>query len=204
MAFDAKGNLTVADANKGILSISPDKIMSVLTDGVNEEKFFYLYDLDIAENGTLWFTDSLENVPMHRLLIFNPKTRETKIVYENFSPVFGVAVGPDDEYFLANDLLKLQILRFWLKGPKSGQQDTFISNLPSTPYIISFNGKDRFWLTLLGGGYRVIGIDTNGKIVHDYHDKEVNPQEITSANELNGELYLSTDQMISVGKIDLP
>ena len=33
---------------------------------------------------------------MYRLLSFNPETKETKIVYENFSPLFGVAIGPDD------------------------------------------------------------------------------------------------------------
>jgi sugar lactone lactonase YvrE len=52
---------------------------------------------------------------------------------------------------LVNDTGTYSVRRYWLTGPKQGQADVFIDNLPGFPDGISSNGKDTFWLALVNG-----------------------------------------------------
>jgi streptogramin lyase len=58
LAFDALGNLIVCDASQGLLSISPDGGISVLSDHVNGQRLLFLDGLAISKNGTVWFTEA--------------------------------------------------------------------------------------------------------------------------------------------------
>jgi DNA-binding beta-propeller fold protein YncE len=51
MKFDAGGNLIVADAFRGLLSISPKRKITVLADIVNGERMLFPNDLAIAADG---------------------------------------------------------------------------------------------------------------------------------------------------------
>jgi sugar lactone lactonase YvrE len=46
---------------------------------------------------------------------------------------------------------KARVKRHWLAGPRKGETDIFIENLPGVPDGISSNGEDLFWLALAGG-----------------------------------------------------
>jgi len=50
---------------------------------------------------------------------------------------------------LVNETGSYSVRRFWLTGPKQGQSDVFIDNLPGFPDGISSNGRDTFWLSLV-------------------------------------------------------
>ena len=63
MAFDANANLIVADSFKGLLSVSPDGNVSVLAEGADGQRFVFLDGLDIAADGTIWFTDATARFP---------------------------------------------------------------------------------------------------------------------------------------------
>lgn len=41
---------------------------------------------------------------------------------------------------------KYRVLRYWLKGDKAGQTDTFIDNLPGFPNGISIRENGTYWL----------------------------------------------------------
>ena len=56
MKFDSNGNLILADANKGLLSISRDGSITVLSTQVEGITFRCTNDLDIAADGTIYFT----------------------------------------------------------------------------------------------------------------------------------------------------
>jgi sugar lactone lactonase YvrE len=58
LAFDAAGNLIVADAIKGLLSISPAGVITVLSTEAAGEQFRCTNDLDVARDGTIFFTDA--------------------------------------------------------------------------------------------------------------------------------------------------
>ena len=164
LVFDPAGNLIVADAVIGLLSIAPDGKLSVLTTEAGGVPFRLANDLDVARDGTIYFTDAsykfpltqlkadvLEHQPNGRLLGYDPRTRQTRVLLNDLYFANGVAVSPDQSFVLVNDTETYRVRRYWLTGTKQGQTDVFIDNLPGFPDGISSNGKNTFWLALVNG-----------------------------------------------------
>lgn len=168
MVFDREGNLLVADALKGLLSINKAGEVRLLADQVEGVKFGCLNDLDVGADGTIYFSeasnkfpmsqhisDLLEHQPNGRLLAFDPKTGKARTLLKGIYFANGVAVSPDQSFVLVAETGKYRVLRVWLTGPKatqvttSGRAEVFIDNLPGFPDGISSNGRDKFWLALV-------------------------------------------------------
>ena len=162
LAFDPAGNLIVADAIKGLLAIDKNGTINVLATEVDGAKFGCLNDLDVAVDGTIYFTeasrkfpmsqfanDILEHQPNGRFLAYDPKTQKTRTIVDGIYFANGVAVSPDQSFVLVNETGLYRVLKIWLTGPKQGQRDVFIDNLPGFPDGISSNGKGKFWLALV-------------------------------------------------------
>jgi sugar lactone lactonase YvrE len=47
-------------------------------------------------------------------------------------------------------------MRYWLKGPRRGESEIFIENLPGFPDGISSDGRGTYWLTLVSPRNRTI------------------------------------------------
>ena len=162
LVFDRDGNLIVADAIKGLLSVNRAGEVKVLADEADGVKFGCLNDLDIGADGTIYFTeasnkfpmsqfanDILEHQPNGRLLALDPQSRRPRTLLRNIYFANGVAVSPDQTFVLVAETGMYRIRRVWLKEPKMGQNDIFIDNLPGFPDGISSNRRDRFWLALV-------------------------------------------------------
>ena len=161
MKFDAGGNLIVADAFRGLLSVSPERKITVLADSVNGERMLFPNDLAIAADGAVWFSDASRRFDQHhwmldflegratgRLLRYDPRTGRVDVVLDRLMFANGVALGPGDEYVLVNETLAARITRYWLRGPKAGQSDIFASALPGYPDNLTYNGRGVFWVAL--------------------------------------------------------
>jgi len=247
MQLDGAGRLIVADALRGLLAVSPDGAIEVLTDAVNGQKILFVDDLDIAADGTIWFSDAsarydyheniydfLEGRPSGRLLSYNPSNGETRVHMTDLFFANGVALGPDDEFVLVNETGRGRINRLWLKGKKTGQKELFISSLPGTPDNLSFNGRDTFWVALpalrvgvdrMAGqpGLRkllsrlpletlasdvprysfVVGLGLEGNVKYNLQDTAAGFNNITSANECEGSLFLGSLSMPAVARYPL-
>jgi sugar lactone lactonase YvrE len=166
MKFDHAGNLIVTDSIKGLLSVAvageTAGEVTVLVDAISGIKMKFVDHLDIAQDGTIWFSDAsqrfgheqlaydfVEVSSTGRLLSYSPTTKETKVHISNLFFANGVALGPNDDFVLINETGKAQIHRLWLKGDKQGTTDIFIKNLPGMPDNLTFNGKDTFWIPLI-------------------------------------------------------
>jgi sugar lactone lactonase YvrE len=162
LIFDREGNLIVADAVVGLLSIAPDGKVIVLATEAEGLPFRCTNDLDIGADGTIYFTDAsfkfglkqlkadlLEHQPNGRFLAYDPATKQTRVLLSGLFFANGVAVSPDQTFVLINDTGEYRVRRYWLQGPKQGQSDIFIDNLPGFPDGISSNGRDTFWLALV-------------------------------------------------------
>lgn len=162
MQFDLEGNLIVADAFKGLLSVSPAGEIRVLTDSVNGKRLLLADDLDIALDGTIWFSDASQRFNLHhwimdfwetrptgRLLSYEPKTGTTKVQLDSLMFANGIALGPNDAYVLVNESIRASILRLWLKGPEAGKVDVFLDGLPAYPDNLSYNDNGIFWVALV-------------------------------------------------------
>lgn len=162
LAFDAAGNLIVADALKGLLSIARDGSIKVLTTSADGLALGSANDLDVAANGMIYFTDASYKFPMTnykadlvehggngRLLVYDPQTGDTRTLLGNLAFANGVAVSSDQSFVLVAETGAYRVHRMWLTGLTAGKSDIFIENLPGFPDGISSNGKGKFWLALV-------------------------------------------------------
>lgn len=154
--------LVIADAFRGLLAMDPDGTIRVLTDSVNGERMVFVDDVSIARDGTIWFSDASQRWDLHnnlldfyerqatgRLLSYHPGRDETVVHLEDLYFGNGVALGPNEEYVLINETMAYRISRLWLTGPRAGEHDYFVEELPGMPDNLSFNGRDTFWVALV-------------------------------------------------------
>lgn len=162
MHFDSLGNLIVADANKGLLSINPAGEITVLVAEHGGKPFLLTDDLEIAKDGMIYFTDAswkfsfehhvldfIEHGGTGRFFSYNPATKETKLIKDNLYFANGVAVSDDQTFVLVNETGEYRVNKYWLEGPKKGQWEVFKENLPGLPDGISSGTNGIFWLTLI-------------------------------------------------------
>ena len=160
--FDAYGNLIVCDSENGLLQVAPDGTITVLSTEEGGVPYGFINDVDIAEDGTIYFTDStskfsmedyvldiLEHRPNGRLLAYNPTDGSTRLALGDIYFTDGVAISPDQSFVLVAETGKYRIKRLWLSGPKAGETDIFIDNLPGFIDGVASNGRDIFWVALL-------------------------------------------------------
>ncbi len=162
MDFDRNGNLIVADANKGLLTIGRDGSVGVLSTEAQGVPLRCTNDLDIAADGTIYFTDAsdkfplslykqdlIEHRPHGRLLSYEPVSKTIRVILDGLHFANGVAVSPDQSFVLVVETGEYRVHRVWLAGAQKGKSDVFIDNLPGFPDNITSNGKDKFWLALI-------------------------------------------------------
>lgn len=161
MKFGKNGNLYVADAVRGLLELTPKGGLKVLSSSAEGQAFGFTNDLDIAKDGTIYFSDSstrfgvrdaiadiFEHRGTGRLLRYDPKTQRTTVLLRRLQYANGVAVAPDQSYVLVVETASYRVRVYWLSGPIKGKSDIFIDNLPGFPDGISSNGRDTFWLAM--------------------------------------------------------
>jgi sugar lactone lactonase YvrE len=249
MKFDAGGNLIVADAFRGLLSVSPERKITVLADTVNGERMLFPNDLAIAADGIIWFSDTSRRFDQHnwmldflegratgRLLRYDPRTGRVEVVLDHLMFANGVALGPGDEFVLVNETLAARITRYWLRGPKAGQSDTFASALPGYPDNLTYNGRGVFWVALpsprnsalealagwpslrkvvqrmpaqlrerkLGRTAWVLGINTDGQVLHNMQNPTGSYGPVTSVTETNDRLYFGSISTAAIGWAPAP
>jgi sugar lactone lactonase YvrE len=162
MQFDGNGNLLVAGGDKGLLSFARDGSLSVLSTEAAGVAFRCVNDLDVAADGMVYFSDTsfkypisiykvdlFEHRPNGRLLAYDPKTKQSRVVLDGLYFANGVAVSRDQSFVLLSETGKYRVLRVWLTAERRGQSEIFIDNLPGFPDNISANGGDGFWLALV-------------------------------------------------------
>ncbi len=162
LKIDSQGNVLVADAISGLLSLDAAGEMKILADHADGIPLRFPDDLDIDAQGRIYFTDASWKFGLHdrmldvlehgsggRLLRYDPNRGEAVALLTDLNFANGVALGPDDAFILINETTAYRVTRFWLKGPKAGTREVFAGGLPGFPDNITFNGRDRFWLALV-------------------------------------------------------
>ncbi len=167
--FDRQGNLIVADAFRGLLSITPDGTISELATTADGIPIRYADDVDVAADGKIYFSDastkfgakesggtyeaSLLDLMEHgghgRLIVYDPMTHLAKTLLDSLNFANGVAVSHDQSYVLVNETGGYRTIRFWITGQKKGQFETFIDSLPSFPDNISTGHNGRYWIAFV-------------------------------------------------------
>jgi sugar lactone lactonase YvrE len=167
--FDNQGNLIVADAYRGLLSVDPDGNIRELATTANGIPIRFADDVDVAVDGKIYFSDAstkfgakqsagtyeaslldlMEHGDHGRLLVYDPATGVTKTLLDGLNFANGVAVSHDQKYILVNETGGYRVIRFWIAGPKKGKSESLIEALPSFPDNISTGLNGRYWVALV-------------------------------------------------------
>lgn len=170
--FDASGNLIAADANKGLLSISPDRKITMLTDRVNGEPILYADAVVVAKSGKMYLSDAsarfapakwggtfeasvldiLEQSSTGRVLEYDPASKTTRVVARGFSFANGVAMSQDEQTLFINETGKYRV---WKISVAANDLDISIAgdkarvlfdNLPGYPDNLMRGLDGKIWL----------------------------------------------------------
>lgn len=160
LRFDAEGNLVVADSERGLLSVSPDGEVTTLTDSVGGSAITYADELDIARDGTVYFSDAstrfdrgfpydmLEARPHGRLLSYDPRTGETEVLADGLYFANGVALTPEEDSVLVVESFRYRITRIWIEGPRAGKREVFAGNLLGIPDNLHRAPDGTYWVAM--------------------------------------------------------
>lgn len=169
MAFDSAGTLWVADAQRGLLAVSPDGTLRVAARTTSAgDSIRYADDLDVASDGRVYLSDAstrfypprfdgleaslleiLEHRGSGRLLEHDPATGRTVELAGGLVFANGVALTHDESALLVVETGSYRVLRVERDGPARGAVTPFIDALPGFPDNITRGRGGRYWLALI-------------------------------------------------------
>ncbi|XP_061373076.1 protein STRICTOSIDINE SYNTHASE-LIKE 5-like [Gastrolobium bilobum] len=158
LAFDQHGALIVADADKGLLRVTREKEVELLVDEVQGLKFKLTDGVDVAHDGTIYFTDAsykysikeslfdiLEGKPNGRFFSYNPATKKTTLLVRDLYFPNGVAVSPDQHFVVFCETVLMKCKKYYIQGSKKGSIEKFC-DLPGMPDNIHYDGQGKYWI----------------------------------------------------------
>ncbi len=165
--FSNDGTLYVADAYRGLLSVSPDGVVTVLADKTDDGGLIqYADDVDIAPDGAVFFTDAstkfgaeasggtlegsfldlMEHGGHGRVLRYDPEAGSTTVVIDGLNFANGLAMTASGTHFLVIETGEYAVKKVSLDGSES---EIILGNLPGFPDNINRNSDGTFWLGLV-------------------------------------------------------
>ena len=170
MALDREGRIVACVAGMGLVRVTMDGKVELLTDQTERSLFSVqddttirmADDLDIAPDGTIYFTDAtkrydienwgldlLEGRPNGRLLSYDPATRRTLTVCDNLLFPNGVCLTHDGKHLLVASTWDCSILIFELARLSDGPR-VFLGGLPGYPDNVNRASDGGYWVALAG------------------------------------------------------
>ncbi len=171
MAFDRDDNLICCVGGMGVYGVRPKGEVYKVTTETNrtwtriqdDSRLRLTDDLDIAPDGKIYFSeatirfemeefilDHVEGRTNGRMICHDPATGKTRTIIPDLSFPSGVCVAHDGESILFAQSVLSRIMRYWIDGPKKGNLETFIPNLPVYPDNINRGSKGYYWLASSG------------------------------------------------------
>jgi sugar lactone lactonase YvrE len=170
--FDASENLIAADAVKGLLSISPDKKISLLTDKVSGDPIRYADAVVVAKSGKMYLSDAsarfapkdwggtfeasildiLEQSATGRILVYDPDKKTTAVVAKGFSFANGIALSQDEQTLFVNETGKYRVWKISVDArdldisTPGSQAKVLFDNLPGYPDNLMRGLDGKIWL----------------------------------------------------------
>ncbi|WP_405546606.1 SMP-30/gluconolactonase/LRE family protein [Streptomyces phaeochromogenes] len=157
------GRLLVCDAERGLLRVTPKADVEVLVDRVAGEPLRFCSSVAAAADGTVYFTassrrfglqewlgDLMERTATGRLLRLPPGGDEPEVLLDDLDFANGVVLAEDESWVAVAETGAYRLTRLWLTGPRTGQRDTLVENLPGFPGNLSRGTDGTVWVALAG------------------------------------------------------
>uniref|UniRef100_A0A0R3RK60 Str_synth domain-containing protein n=1 Tax=Elaeophora elaphi TaxID=1147741 RepID=A0A0R3RK60_9BILA len=162
--LDAETVLAI-DSHLGIFSVNFEKGQHMVVLGnwteVDVKPMKFLNDIDVINHDMLIFTDSsskwdrrhvmniiLEGIPNGRVLRLTRSTGKIDVVMDKLYFPNGIQLFPDKQSFLVSETGAARIKRHWIAGPRMGETEIFVDNLPGLPDNIRPGSNGTFWIGL--------------------------------------------------------
>lgn len=168
MAFDSSGTLWVADALRGLVSVSPSGSVLVMATQAEGLPIRYADDLDVAPDGRVYLTDAstafypphfdalqasilevLEHRGTGRVLEYDPFSGRTSVIAAGLVFPNGLAVTHDGTGVLVNEMGNYRVLRIERDGVARGAIQAVVTDLPGFPDNLTRGLDGRYWIALV-------------------------------------------------------
>ena len=155
------GRLLVCDAQRGLLRVDFDGgAVQPLNTAMPGQTINLCNNAAVTADGTVFFTDStqhygldafqsdiIERTASGRLLRRDP-AGEVQVLLDNLEFANGVALADDESFVAVAETGAARVVRVWLIGPKAGQSEVLIDDLPGMPDNLSTGTGGRIWVAL--------------------------------------------------------
>jgi sugar lactone lactonase YvrE len=155
------GDLLVCDAERGLLQVSPASgDVEVLLDRVDGVPMRFCNNAAVAGDGTIWFSDSslhygvgawkddfVQHTRTGRLIRRDPDGSVT-VALDGLAFANGVALAADESYVAVAECRGRTVVRLWLTGPRAGERDHLVTDLPGYPDNISRGSDGLVWVAV--------------------------------------------------------
>jgi sugar lactone lactonase YvrE len=155
------GHLLVCDAERGLLRVDQESgAVEVLVDLVDGEPMRFCNNAAVAADGTIWFSDSslhhgvdqwkddfVQDTATGRLVRRDPDGTVT-VVLDGLRFANGVALAADESFVCVAECRGRTVVRLWLTGPRAGQRDHLVTDLPGYPDNISRGSDGLIWVAV--------------------------------------------------------
>ncbi|PUA79638.1 SMP-30/gluconolactonase/LRE family protein [Nocardioides currus] len=155
------GDLLVCDAEAGLLvvHVADGSVETLLTD-VDGRRMRFCNNAAIAADGTIWFSDSslhygvaqwkddfVQDTRTGRLVRRDVDGTVT-VVLDDLAFANGVALSSDEQFVAVAETGARTVVRWWIGGPRAGERDFLVQDLPGYPDNISRGSDGLIWVTI--------------------------------------------------------
>lgn len=152
--------ILVADAHRGLLAMDKQGRIEDLVDSVDGRPMVFCNNAAVAGNGDIWFSDSSTLHPIERWkddLVQNTRTGRllcrradgsVEVHLDGLAFANGVALAPDASWVAVAETGARTVVRLWLSGPRAGDRDFLVEDLPGYPDNIALGSDGLVWVTI--------------------------------------------------------
>lgn len=165
-----QGDIIVADAYRGLLSVTASGAVSVLATECDGKPLLYADDVAVSADGNLIYVsdasikfgaeawggtlpaskiDLMEHGGHGRIIEYRRDTQKTRTLVEGLQFANGVALSDSGDRLIIAETGMYRLLVHHLQGPKEGQTEVLVDNLPGFPDNVERGLNGRFWVGLV-------------------------------------------------------
>ncbi|GAA4128557.1 SMP-30/gluconolactonase/LRE family protein [Nocardioides fonticola] len=159
--LDPDGRLLVCDARRGLLRVDPATggVEAVL-DSVAGTRMVFCNNAAIADDGTVWFSDSSTRYGIDRWKDdFVQVTRTGRllrldtdgtvhVVLDGLAFANGVALAADGSFVVVAETGARTLVRWWITGERAGTRDFLATDLVGYPDNIARGSDGLIWVSI--------------------------------------------------------
>ncbi|KAM7263090.1 hypothetical protein ACFE04_000773 [Oxalis oulophora] len=208
LVWGLNNELIVADAYKGLLHVTKDGRVTVLTTMAEGLKFNLMDGVDVAKDGKIYFTDSsykyslqdadvafADPLPYGRLVSYDPTTRKTKVLARDLYTPNGIVVSPNQDSVIFCESTKSRCTKYYIRGETKGLTENFIDHLPASVANIKYDNQGQnYWIGLYSRNTSyynagALAVTLDGKAIAQFTDFNIT---CSTATRIGDDVYCSS------------